>query len=71
MGIVALGYMWCRIVAAARAKKQADASSAAAMDAKLALAKFFAERIMPESGAHLARITAGADALMALPAEMF
>jgi hypothetical protein len=29
------------------------------------------ERMMPETGAHLARISAGADSLMALPAEAF
>jgi hypothetical protein len=29
------------------------------------------ERIMPETGAHLARISSGADTLMALPAEAF
>ncbi|MDQ4061104.1 MAG: acyl-CoA dehydrogenase C-terminal domain-containing protein, partial [Pseudomonadota bacterium] len=33
--------------------------------------RYFMERIMPESKARLARITAGADSLMALPAEAF
>ncbi|TIM60290.1 MAG: hypothetical protein E5Y60_31360, partial [Mesorhizobium sp.] len=32
---------------------------------------FFMERIMPETAAHLARISSGADTLMALPAEAF
>jgi len=34
-------------------------------------ARFFMERIMPETSAHLARISSGADTLMALPAEAF
>jgi acyl-CoA dehydrogenase len=37
----------------------------------LTLAKFFNERMLPETAAHLARLSAGADALMALPADAF
>ena len=39
--------------------------------AKLATARFFMERTLPETAAHLARITAGADTTMALDAEQF
>ncbi len=41
------------------------------MDAKLVTGRFFMERMLPETGAHLARISAGADTMMALPAETF
>jgi len=41
------------------------------MDAKLMTGKFFFERMMPETGAHLARINTGADTMMAMPADMF
>ena len=41
------------------------------MDAKLMTGRFFMERMLPETGARLARIAAGADAVMAMPAEMF
>jgi acyl-CoA dehydrogenase len=41
------------------------------MDAKLVTARFFMERMLPETSAQLARISSGADAVMALPAEMF
>jgi hypothetical protein len=41
------------------------------MNAKLLTGKFFMDRMMPETGAHLARIKAGAHDLMALPAEAF
>ncbi len=71
MGLVALGAMWVRIAAAALARKERDPASAATMDAKLLLARFFMERLLPETGAQLARITAGADAVMALPADAF
>jgi hypothetical protein len=70
-GLVALGYMWCKIAKAAMAKKAADASQAAVMDAKLVTGKFFMERMMPETAAHLARISSGADTMMSMPAEAF
>ncbi len=70
-GLVALAYMWCKIARAALDKKAAVPGSAAAMDAKLTVGKFFMEHMMPETGAHLARVTTGADTLMSLPAEMF
>jgi hypothetical protein len=38
---------------------------------KLATARYFMERILPEAQAHAARIEAGAEAMMALPAEAF
>src|ERR1700722_5424769 len=70
MGLTALGYMWARIVKAVVARQTSSASTPA-LDAKLILAKFFNERMLPETAAHLARLSAGAEALMALPAEAF
>jgi acyl-CoA dehydrogenase len=68
-GLVALGYMWCQIAAAAHRKLAADSSGR--MSAKLATARFFMERMLPETAAHLARIQSGAGAVMELPAEAF
>jgi acyl-CoA dehydrogenase len=70
MGLTALGYIWARIVKAVLAK-QAAGESTSDLDAKLILAKFFNERMLPETSAHLARLSAGAATLMALPAEAF
>jgi acyl-CoA dehydrogenase len=70
-GLVALGYMWARMAKAAQAKKAEGNGVAERMDAKLMTGRFFMERMLPETGAHLARISSGADAVMALPAEMF
>jgi acyl-CoA dehydrogenase len=70
-GLVALGYMWAKMAKAAQAKKARGNGVAQRMDAKLATGRFFMERMLPETGAHLARISSGADAVMALPAEMF
>ena len=51
--------------------RQARAESTPDLDAKLIVAKFFNERMLPETAAHLARLSAGATTLMALPAEAF
>jgi acyl-CoA dehydrogenase len=68
-GLVALGYMWCRIVEAAKAKMANG--GAPQLGAKLVTARFFMERMLPETGSHLARIQTGAASTMELPAEAF
>jgi hypothetical protein len=70
-GLVALGYMWAQIAKAAVAKKNKGNGVAARMDAKLTAGRFFMERVLPETGAHLARIQAGSASIMELPAEAF
>ncbi|MBV8767112.1 MAG: acyl-CoA dehydrogenase C-terminal domain-containing protein [Hyphomicrobiales bacterium] len=71
-GLVALAYMWGRIAKAAQASlKQGAEGDGARMEGKLTTAKFFMERMLPETSAQLARITSGADSVMALPAEVF
>jgi alkylation response protein AidB-like acyl-CoA dehydrogenase len=68
-GLCALGYMWCRMAEAAQAKLAAG--GAERLNAKLVTGRFFMERILPETAAHLARIQAGAASTMELPAEAF
>jgi alkylation response protein AidB-like acyl-CoA dehydrogenase len=70
-GLVAMGHMWLAIAQAALRRKAEDPSTAGEMDAKLVVARFYMERVLPETGARLARLSAGADAIMALPAEAF
>jgi len=69
-GLVALGYMWCLIAQAAQAKGAGNGADDP-MAAKLVTGRFFAERLLPASTTHLARIKAGAASTMALPAEAF
>ncbi len=71
-GLVALGYMWGRMVKAAqdRLSKGSDGQTAF-HDAKVTTGRFFMERVMPETATRLARISTGADTMMALPAEAF
>jgi acyl-CoA dehydrogenase len=70
-GLVALGYMWCRIVEAAIAKLPKANGSAPRYSAKLVTARFFMERMLPETAAHLARITSGAASTMDMPEDQF
>jgi acyl-CoA dehydrogenase len=71
-GLVALGYMWCRMAEAAQAKLKAGADGAAPrFNAKLVTGRFFMERVLPETAAQLARIKSGAASMMELPAEAF
>jgi acyl-CoA dehydrogenase len=70
-GLVALGYMWCQIAAAAKAKAAAGDGTAERMTRKLTVGRFFMERLLPGATTYLARIKAGASSTMALPAEAF
>ncbi len=70
-GLVALGLMWAKIAKAAAAKSGSGDGRDEVYAAKLVTGRFFMERMMPETAAHLARISAGASSMMALPAEAF
>jgi hypothetical protein len=65
-GLVALSYMWARIAQASITGPSSDAAKA-----RLTIGKYFLDHMLPETGLRLARITAGADTMMALPAELF
>jgi acyl-CoA dehydrogenase len=69
-GLTLLSYMWARIAKAVLAKK-AKGEATEELESKLVLAKFFNERMMPEAGAHLARLSSGAASIMAMPAAAF
>lgn len=69
-GLVAMGYMWALQVKTVLAK-QAEGTSDARLESKLVVARFFMDRMLPETGAQFARITAGADTIMALPEDAF
>ena len=70
-GIVALGLMWLRMAKAAQAGLAGGQGDAGFYEAKLVTARYYAERFLPDAGALRRKIEAGADSLMALPAEAF
>jgi acyl-CoA dehydrogenase len=65
-GLVALGYMWCLIVDAAR-----TGNSDERMNERRVVGRFFMERMLPATATHLAGVKAGAESTMALPIEAF
>ena len=65
-GLVAIGYMWCRMAETALASK-----TDSFYGAKLECARFFMAKIIPETGSLLSSITAGSASLMALGEEAF
>ena len=69
-GLTALAYVWSQMAVAAQ--KAIDGGSTDPFyNHKIATGRYFVERILPDAGAHLAKLKTGADVLMALPAEAF
>ena len=71
MGTVSLGLMWLRMAKAAQAALTAGTDDAEFMKAKLITARFFGERILPDTGALRRKLESGAEAMMAMPVEAF
>jgi alkylation response protein AidB-like acyl-CoA dehydrogenase len=69
-GLTGLAYMWALMVKAANAKI-AEGSTDPFFTTKVATARYFIERVLPDAGAHLAKLKTGSATLMALPAEAF
>lgn len=70
-GLVALGLMWLRMAVAAVRLRAAGEGDVAFLEAKLVTARFYAERLLPETGSLRRQIEGGAAALMALAPEQF
>jgi alkylation response protein AidB-like acyl-CoA dehydrogenase len=71
MGIVILGLMWLRMARAAQGELVSGTDDKAFMEAKLMTARFFSERIMPDTAALRRKLEAGSDVIMAMPVEAF
>ena len=71
MGTVALGLMWLRMAKASGEILANGGEDRSFHEAKLVTARFFADRVMPDSNALRRKIESGAESLMALPAEAF
>ena len=69
-GLTGLAYMWALIAQAANAKiVGGDADPFYAN--KLVTGRYFLQRVLPDAGAALAKVKAGAETVMALPADAF
>jgi alkylation response protein AidB-like acyl-CoA dehydrogenase len=73
LGLVTLGWMWLRMVSAASEATAAGGGKEGTTfyEAKLATARFYAQRELPLSTGLRRKIESGAESLMAIPAEAF
>jgi hypothetical protein len=71
MGLVSLGWMWLKMAAASSRALAQGTGEVAFHEAKLATARFYAQRELPLSGALRKKIEAGAETLMRIPEEAF
>jgi 3-(methylsulfanyl)propanoyl-CoA dehydrogenase len=69
-GLVVFAYMWARMAKVANDKIAASGSTPY-LKTKLVTGKFFMERMLPETTAHLARLQTGSGTTMELAAEAF
>ncbi|MBW8813450.1 MAG: acyl-CoA dehydrogenase C-terminal domain-containing protein [Caulobacterales bacterium] len=69
-GLTALAYMWALQAKAALARIAAGDSDPF-YDRKVTVGRYYVERVLPETASRLAKLKAGADLMMKLPAEAF
>jgi hypothetical protein len=69
--LTALAYIWLGLAKTAKAKLDAGAGDKAFYESKIAVARFFLARALPDTAAHLAKLTSGADTVMALADDQF
>jgi len=69
-GLTGLAYMWALMARAAGAKVAAGDTDPF-YAAKLTVGRYFLQRVLPDTGAALAKLKMGAEAVMALPADAF
>ena len=71
LGLVALGFMWAKAAKVAEAKLPQANGDAAFYKAKLTTAQFFADRLLPQTGALWSAIKAGKASMMELEEAAF
>ncbi|WP_296600826.1 acyl-CoA dehydrogenase, partial [Phenylobacterium sp.] len=69
-GLTALAYMWALQAKAALARIAAGETDAF-YETKLTVGRYYLERVLPETGSRLAKLKAGSELMMKLPAEAF
>jgi len=67
-GLTAFALMWAMMAKAAYARVGGGDPF---YDNKIKVGRFFVDRMLPETAAHLAKMQAGADTMMAMPADAF
>ncbi len=70
-GLVATGYMWAQMAKVSASKLVEGTDDPAFYENKLATARFYMKRMLPDTPALLKKIESGADTLMALDEDAF
>ena len=70
-GLVTFAYMWALMAETAQAKLTNGSAGDPFYENKLKTGRYFVDRMLPDTGALLTKIKAGADSMMALDAEAF
>jgi hypothetical protein len=71
MGLVSLGWMWMKMANISSRILNEGADDSQFHESKLATARFYAQRELPESTGLRRKVEAGAESLMAIPEEAF
>jgi acyl-CoA dehydrogenase len=71
MALVVMGHVWGMMAKAAQARLASGAENPAFYEHKFITARFFFERMLPDTGSLLKKIESGSESLMALPADAF
>lgn len=71
LGLLALGYEWAQMAKIAKEKLAAGDGDTSFWNSKLILARFFMERMIPDTAVHLAKLQVGAENLMAMEDAAF
>lgn len=69
--LVSLGFLWARMALVAKQKLAEGAGDKEFYETKLVTARFFMERMLPDTAAQLAKIQAGSESTMMLKAANF
>jgi 3-(methylsulfanyl)propanoyl-CoA dehydrogenase len=71
MGIVTLGWMWLRMAKVAQAALATSGEDKAFYEGKIATARYYMDRYLPDAGALRRKLEAGSESLMALDEDAF
>ena len=71
LGLVAMGHMWAQVVRTVLDKQSNGGGDSAFLDEKLITARYYFARMLPDTAAHLTKVEAGAEPMMALDAAAF
>jgi hypothetical protein len=71
MGLISLGWMWMKMANISSRILNEGADDRQFHESKLATARFYAQRELPESTGLRRKVEAGAESLMAIPEEAF